>query len=233
MTIITIDTDQLQQQVGAALIASAKGVDALAAVCLSLHLDPTLWPLSATVSGRVLSSMGRLAAGGYESKQLTTSTEASVKAVGVVYESHLPADLEAAVTGAGVEADVLASLYWDETHGQAFRQRIKSKWMTFTQLVSRGLIQNPTGFFVSAVRKNWHLSSSYEPGKVAAPKIVAAIPPANACPLSEGATVRHAGGADLFRVARVWLKAGVWWANIWEVGGAYDSDRPCAELRLA
>jgi hypothetical protein len=221
------------QELMNALGASPSAVDLAAALCLLTATDPTLLPLSATTSGRVLASMGRMAAQGYGPIQISTATEASVPAVAVVFESHLPADLEAAVIGAGVEPDVLASLYWDETHGQAFRQRIKSKWRTFTDLATRGLLTNPTGFFVSAVRKNWHLSSSYEPGKVAAPKIVAAIPPANACPLSEGATVRHAGGADLFRVARVWLKAGVWWANIWEVGGAYDSDRPCAELRLA
>lgn len=29
---------------------------------------------------------------------------------------------------------------------------------------SRGLLQNPTGFFISAIRKNWMLSSSYVPG---------------------------------------------------------------------
>ena len=60
------------------------------------------------------------------------------------------------------------SMYTDETYGPVFRQRIKSKFRCFVDLVTRGLVQNPTGFFVAAVRKNWRLSSTYEPGKVKA-----------------------------------------------------------------
>lgn len=178
--------------------SSATAVDLAAALCLLTGVDPTLLPLSGTTGGRVLSSMGRLAAGGCGPIQTSTTTAlTAVPAVPNCFESHVPEEMEMALTSAGVEPDVLASLYFDQTNGQAFRQRIKSKWRTFTDLVSKGLIQSPTGFFVSAVRKNWHLSSTYEPGKKKTPTVAPAGP---SLPLP-GAVVRVAG--DLSRACRV------------------------------
>ena len=197
--------------------SSATAVDLAAALCLLTGVDPTLLPLSATTGGRVLSSMGRLAAQGYGSIQTFTATDGApaVPAVPICNESHVPADLEAALVGAGVEPDVLASMYFDERHGQAFRQRIKSKWRTFAQLVSKGLIASPTGFFVSAVRKNWHLSSTYEPGK----KKAAPLPDAPALPAA-GSLVRVAG--DLGRLCRVvsHRRSGGEWKTLLDDDGA-------------
>jgi hypothetical protein len=88
----------------------------------------------------------------------------AVPAVPICIDPQLPDDMEEALLAAGVEPDAVNTLYFDIAHGPVFRQRIKGKWRTFCDLVTRGLVQNPTGFFVSAVRKNWMLSSSYVPG---------------------------------------------------------------------
>ena len=204
----------------------ATAVDLAAALCLLTGVDPTLLPLSATTSGRVLRSMGVQAAQGYGSLQTDTSTAVTaVPAVPICNESQVPAEMETALVCAGVEPDVLASLYFDETNGQAFRQRIKSKWRTFTDLVSRGLVQSPTGFFVSAVRKNWHLSSTYEPGKKKTPTVAPSGPSLPAV----GALVRVAG--DLSRVCRVTElrgMAGEWKAVVEDI---VDGAVSVAELR--
>ena len=149
---------------------SGVAVDALAALCCTLSLDPTLWPLSATTTGRVLTSMGRqaglreAAAGCGAIQTFPTTALPAVPAVPFCIDPQLPEDMEGALLAAGVEPDVVNTLYFDAAHGPVFRQRIKGKWRTFCDLVTRGLVKNPTGFFVSAVRKNWMLSSSYVPG---------------------------------------------------------------------
>jgi hypothetical protein len=145
-------------------------VISLTALCCTLGLDPTLWPLSATTTGRVLTSMGRqaglreAAAGCGAIRTFSPTAFTAVPAVAVCIDPHLPEDMEGALLAAGVEPDAVNTLDFDVAHGPVFRQRIKGKWRTFCDLVTRGLVQNPTGFFVSPVRKNWMLSSSYVPG---------------------------------------------------------------------
>ena len=169
MATMQIDTDQLSVLFSSTL-TTGTAVDVLAALCCTLGLDPTLWPLSATTTGRVLTSMGRQAglrevAAGCGAIQISTTTAlTAVPAVPICIDPHLPEEMEGALLAAGVELDTVNTLYFDATHGPVFRQRIKGKWRTFCDLVTRGLVQNPTGFFVSAVRKNWMLSSSYIPG---------------------------------------------------------------------
>ena len=168
---LILETDQLHALIGKALEAqSGVAVDALAALCCTLGLDPTLWPLSATTTGRVLTSMGRQAglreaAAGCGAIQIFSTTALpAVPAVPICLDPQVPEDMEGALLAAGVEADAVNTLYFDPSHGPVFRQRIKGKWRTFCDLVTRGLVRNPTGFFVSAVRRNWMLSSSYVPG---------------------------------------------------------------------
>ena len=169
MPTMQIDTDQLSALFSSTL-TTGTAVDALAALCCTLGLDPTLWPLSATTTGRVLTSMGRQsglreAATGCGAIQIFTTTALpAVPAVPICIDPHLPEDMEGALLAAGVEPDAVNTLYFDAAHGPVFRQRIKGKWKTFCDLVTQGLVQNPTGFFISAVRKNWMLSSSYVPG---------------------------------------------------------------------
>ncbi len=214
---LTVDTDQLSNLLSHALLGHGTSVDALTALCGALGLDPTLWPLSATTAGRVLRSMGRqnglreeaLTCG---SIQLSTLTAVpAVQAVPNSFEPQVTPDLEAALTAAGVEADAISSLYFDEVHGQVFRQRIRSKARTFCALATRGLVREPTAFFIAAVRRNWLLSSTYEPGKksAAGPKATAADLSAALPELSSVVVV----AGDLGRRCRVvWhrLMAGEW-----------------------
>ena len=213
---------------------------ALAGLCTAFGVDITLLDIPASSSGRVLAEMGRLTASTIREdvwrcgaiQIIPTTALNAVPAVQVVFEPDLPDQMQAALVLAGVEQDVLASLYFDERHGQTFRQRIKSKWQTFTDLVSKGLIHNPTGFFVAAVRRNWHLSGNYEPGKKTAPKAVSTpsgpvLPPV-------GAVVRVAG--DLERECRVlWhrLTGGEWRTAVEDVLDGAESVISSRKLRVA
>ncbi|GGR11183.1 hypothetical protein [Deinococcus ruber] len=170
---ILIDGDALHALIGQQLEThNGSTVDALASLCVALGFDPTLWPMTATTTGRVLTAMGRQARFKEEAQacgaiQINSSTETAftaVPAVEICIEPQVPEDMEGALVAVGVELDTVACLYFDPAHGPTFRQRIKSKWRTFTDLCGRGLIQNPTGFFISAIKKNWMLSSSYVPG---------------------------------------------------------------------
>ena len=148
----------------------------LASIFQTLSIDPTFMAeLSASSTGRVTANMGRLSTTslredvlGSGSIQTSTLTDKSIAVPAglICIEPDLPEHIEVALEAVGVEMDVARSMYTDETYGPVFRQRIKSKFRCFVDLVTRGLIANPTGFFVSAVRKNWRLSSTYEPGKV-------------------------------------------------------------------
>jgi hypothetical protein len=103
--------------IGKALEAhSGVAVDALAALCCTLGLDPTLWPLSATTTGRVLTSMGRQAglreaAAGCGAIQISTTTAfTAVPAVPICIDPQLPDDMEGALLAAGVEPDAVNTL---------------------------------------------------------------------------------------------------------------------------
>ncbi len=172
MATVQIDVDHLHALIGQQLESiQGTAVDALAALCSALGLDPTLWPLTATTTGRVLTSMGRqsgvreaaLRCGAIQSFTKNNFFKA-IPDESICLAPHLPEDLEEALVAVGVESDAVASLYFDAANGPMFRQRIKSKWRTFCQLAKRNLIENPTGFFLAAIRKNWMLSSSYVPG---------------------------------------------------------------------
>ena len=238
MPTLTVDTDQLSNLLSHTLLGHGTSVDALAALCGTLGLDPTLWPLSATTAGRVLRSMGRqsglreeaLTCGSIHSTTLTAVP--SVPAVAYGIEPQVTPELEAALTAAGVEPDAINSLYFDEVRGQVFRQRIRSKAMTFCALVSKGLVREPTAFFVAAVRRNWMLSASYEPGKVkaAGPKATAAHP-AEALP-EVGSLVQVLG--DLGRHCRVvWhrLMGGEWRSLVEDILDGAESVVSTRKLR--
>ena len=238
MPTLTIDTDRLSALLAQALLGHGTAVDGLAALCGTLGLDPTLWPLSTTTAGRVLRSMGRqfglheeaLTCGAIHSNTLTAVT--AVQAVPYGIEPQVTPDLEAALTAAGVELDAINSLYFDSVHGQTFRQRIRSKAMTFCALVSKGLVREPTAFFVAAVRRNWMLSASYEPGKVkaAGPKATAAHH-AEALP-EVGSVVQVLG--DLGRHCRVvWhrLMGGKWRSLVEDILDGAESVVSTRKLR--
>lgn len=173
MSNIQIDVDALHALIGQQLEAQGgTAVDALASLCVALDFDPTLWPMTATTTGRIQAAMRRQktfrkdaeACGAIQSNPSTQTSVTAVPAVENCFVPQVPEDMEGALVAVGVELDTVACLYFDPAYGPTFRQRIKSKWRTFTDLCGRGLIQNPTGFFISAIRKNWMLSSSYVPG---------------------------------------------------------------------
>ena len=80
-------------------------------------------------------------------------------------EPRVTPGLKVALVAAGVDLDATNALHSDAVHGPTFRQRIRSKALTFCRLATRRLVREPTPFFVSTVRKNWIVSSSYEPEK--------------------------------------------------------------------
>ena len=80
-----------------------------------------------------------------------------------------------------------------------------------------------TGFFVSAVRKNWHLSSTYEPGKKAPVKVKPTNSPASAALPPVGAVVRVAGDSGQHRVTEHKWSGGEWRAVVEHVTGGWLS----------
>jgi hypothetical protein len=74
-------------------------------------------------------------------------------------------------------SDAVHTLYFDAAHGPvSLRQRGPRKGKMenpSATLWTQGLVQNPTGFFHPAVRKNWMLSSSYAPASRSPPPVSA------------------------------------------------------------
>lgn len=177
---LMVDSAALQAVLVNELAARGEqGKDAvLASLCIALGLDLSLWPIAASSAGKVFATIGRLTGQGLNAEgirgtgaiQHMTETESLpagpvVSCIASVPELSVPPEIEAALIEAGVEPDAVSSLYFHPASGRHFRQRIRSKWRAFTDLCRRGLIQNPTGFWLQAVRENWMLSSSYQPGK--------------------------------------------------------------------
>jgi len=127
-------------------------------------------------------------------------------------------------------------LCFHETHGQTFRRRMKSKALSFCHLVSRGLVREPTGFFVAAVRRNWLRSKGYEPGK----KVSGKVRPKATAGAGESATAWPAVGSvvqvlgDLGRDCRVvWhrLVGGEWRSMVEELLNGAESVVASCKLR--
>lgn len=137
---------------------------ALAALCLACGVDVTLLGLTPSGTTRVAKAAGLMAGTvTFGSIHTLIQEQGPVEVSSICIEPKVPDALLEGLVAAGVGADVVTTMYFDEQYGPAFRRRMMSKAPVFLSLCREGRIHNPSGFFVDMIRKNWLLSRNYDP----------------------------------------------------------------------
>lgn len=132
-------------------------------------------PLSASVAGRAMGTLRRMAqAGGsgpIQTQEQTTAVDPVVP-VGSCIDPLPDGDLVTPrwldhLVPLGVEQELIEELWCKEGGaGHLYRQRLRKNHRVFAFLVQAGRIKNPGGFLRRAITGGWLLSRSYQPGYV-------------------------------------------------------------------